>query len=250
MENRENLKLLAEPFSDFIRMNTSFSYCPLYDSSAPTKNGFNEADKIAVFSKKGKTFLTHESFADLASNLKFDLIECPYDQQNAGAAAKKTNRKAFERTKKFLEKIFSNRPCDETGLSSSSSHLVMPLITFCDKESRQFFLEYAKELKLPQSVSFHGLEKQAQSQEILNLVPKYATVLAEMNAALKLENSILKIYPYAARADQACEAVELGFDVVSGSYPKILSDQFRATMLKTKMDHSKAVNIGINFYWH
>ena len=57
MENRENLKIFKEPFNDFIRMEDYFSYCSLIDSARSYQDGFNEADKVAVWSKKGKTLL-------------------------------------------------------------------------------------------------------------------------------------------------------------------------------------------------
>jgi hypothetical protein len=57
MENREHLKSLNEPFKDFIKMENTFSYCSLNDNSRTLPDGFNEADKVAVWSKKGKTML-------------------------------------------------------------------------------------------------------------------------------------------------------------------------------------------------
>ena len=57
MENRENLKKFKESFNEFIKMEDYFSYCSLIDSSRLYPDSFNEADKVAVWSKKGKTLL-------------------------------------------------------------------------------------------------------------------------------------------------------------------------------------------------
>ena len=57
MENRDYLKSQKEAFNDFIKMENTFSYCSLSDNSRTILDGFNEADKVAVWSKKGKTMI-------------------------------------------------------------------------------------------------------------------------------------------------------------------------------------------------
>ena len=86
-------------------------------------------------------------------------------------------------------------------------------------------------------IAYHGLQKDATTLEIPN-VKKYEKIFSEIDVIIELiyrlwvackkkesiyflkehlslnadEEPVLKIYPYAARPDQACEAVELGFD--------------------------------------
>ena len=57
MEYRENFKTIKGSYAEFIKMDEYFAFCPIADSSRTLPDGFNEADKIAVWSKKGKTFL-------------------------------------------------------------------------------------------------------------------------------------------------------------------------------------------------
>ena len=51
-----------------------------------------------------------------------------------------------------------------------------------------------------------------------------------------------KIYSYSGRPDQILNAVELGFDVFSGSFPFILTQQNRASLYKYKMDQIASAN--------
>ncbi len=60
MESRDYLKTLKEPFKEFCKMDGNFSYCSLSDNTRTTPDGFNEANKVAVWSKKGKTLLVRD----------------------------------------------------------------------------------------------------------------------------------------------------------------------------------------------
>ena len=87
-------------------MEDKLTYLSVQDSSRPFKDGFNEANKIALWSKNGKTLVTSQMLADFVNDVGFDLIECPYDDHNFPAESKKRNRKAFDRTKHFIDAFF------------------------------------------------------------------------------------------------------------------------------------------------
>ena len=48
--------------------------------------------------------------------------------------------------------------------------------------------------------------------------------------------NILKIYPLSANPCQAVEAVEFGFDMFSGSYPKKISEKGQALMFSYELE--------------
>lgn len=89
-------------------MKDFVTYLSIKDSSKVYQDGYSEGKKVALWSKKGKTLVTADLYAECVNNLEFDLIECLYDDQNSKYDSKKTLRKAFERSKTYLELFFSS----------------------------------------------------------------------------------------------------------------------------------------------
>lgn len=98
---------MNKSFDKLISMQNYVTYLSLHDSSKPEKTGFNEAKKIALWSKKGKTLVSSEMFENFINNVQFDLVECPYDEQNTMIESKKFIRKMFDRTKHFVDYFYN-----------------------------------------------------------------------------------------------------------------------------------------------
>ena len=107
IESKDNFKKFKTSFRKFIALENYFTYVPLHDSSKNSPDGFSESKKIALWSRRGKTLVTEETFKELIENLDFDLIECFYDDQNGPIESKKRAKKIFERTENFIETFFS-----------------------------------------------------------------------------------------------------------------------------------------------
>lgn len=48
-----------------------------------------------------------DCFVDFLKNVDFDMVECLYDDQNSSIESKKRAKKAYDRTLKFVELLFS-----------------------------------------------------------------------------------------------------------------------------------------------
>ena len=52
----------------------------------------------------------------------------------------------------------------------------------------------------------------------------------------KRDDSFSKIFSFSSRPDQVLNAVELGFDIFSGSFPFVLTQQSHASLYEYKME--------------
>lgn len=54
----------------------------------------------------------------------------------------------------------------------------------------------------------------------------------------------MRVYPLAARPDQVVEAVEFGFDLFTGSYPFVITQNCQALVFESEMsdDNAEAAN--------
>ncbi len=98
---------LKMPFSSLIRMEDFYTVLTLHDNSRWVQDGFSEGQKVAVWSKRGKTLISKESFTEFVNTVKFDLIECPYDDHYSKIESKKRLKKALDRTQGFIDTIFA-----------------------------------------------------------------------------------------------------------------------------------------------
>jgi hypothetical protein len=69
--------------------------------------GYSEGKKIALWSRRGKTLLDGDGMAEFLKNVDFDLVECLFDDQDSTKESKKRAKKAYERSLKFIEQLFS-----------------------------------------------------------------------------------------------------------------------------------------------
>ena len=97
---------MNKPFAKFIQMSDYLTYLTIRDSGRNAPDGYNEGKKLAVWSKRGKSMVTSELFNELVNSLKFDLVECPYDYADSIPDSKKKTRKAYDRTKHFVDLYF------------------------------------------------------------------------------------------------------------------------------------------------
>jgi len=98
---------LKMPFSSLIRMEDFYTILTLHDNTRWLQDGFSEGQKVAVWSKRGKTLISKESFTEFVNAVDFDLLECPYDDHCSKIESKKRLKKALDRTQGFVDSIFN-----------------------------------------------------------------------------------------------------------------------------------------------
>lgn len=102
---------MKKPLNHLMGTKSLSTYLTIHDSLSNKKLGYNEAKKIAVWSKKGKTLLGEEEYARFLNESQFDLAECLYDFQiSVTFESKKQVRKAYDRTKHFVDTLFAKEP--------------------------------------------------------------------------------------------------------------------------------------------
>ena len=85
------------------------------DSARMPPEGYSEAKKLALWTKKGKQFLTADGFERFINECSFDSIECLYDDQNSPSESKKRIKKMHERTESFVDTFFSPESSSRVG---------------------------------------------------------------------------------------------------------------------------------------
>jgi hypothetical protein len=101
------LESSKKSFKTFASFQDYLTYLAVYDSSKQAPVGYHESKKLAIWAKNGKSFLTLDTFVSLANACRFDLVECPYDDQNTRIESKKSIKKSLERTKFYVDGLFS-----------------------------------------------------------------------------------------------------------------------------------------------
>lgn len=233
-DTRESFLSLKKPFTKLVDLDNNCStFLTIKDSAKSLPDGYNEGKKIALWSKKGKTLITSSDYSSLLKSLRFDLAESLYDDQNKEIEAKKQIRKAYDRTKSFIDDFFG-----ESKDTEIESELVMPMIGNNDESLRTFYLQFLDESKFKfRMASFQGFEVDKASLEIRDL-SKYEKIIKEaQNHFNKLEEVVLNIYPIASSPIQVIQAVELGFDLFSGTYPFLLTQRNQAMSLSYDLEH-------------
>jgi hypothetical protein len=110
IQDRYLLKSLLIIFSSDYKFNI------FVISTRAAPEGYSEGKKIALWSRRGKTLLDSEAFADFLKNVDFDLVECLYDDQSSSAESKKRAKKAYDRTLKFVELFFSKEDSPKVNI--------------------------------------------------------------------------------------------------------------------------------------
>ena len=112
-----------------MQLKEFFTYLSVQDSSKQVPAGYNERKKIALWSRKGKQFVSAEIYAEFVNNVKFDLVECLYDNQlGVIGDSKKQAKKSFDRFKQFIDAFYQ-----------SEQKLVKVMFVFmCVKSLRSF----------------------------------------------------------------------------------------------------------------
>lgn len=136
---KPNLCKFKKPLNEFISMPDYMSYLSIHDSSRENK-GLNEGKKLALWARNGKHLVGLESFVELVNDVKFDMVECLYDDSNSMIESKKGVRKIYDRTKAFVDSIYA----EEEPLIKNTQ-VMMPLIGNNDWTSRKFFVDHILE---------------------------------------------------------------------------------------------------------
>jgi hypothetical protein len=97
---------MKKPIKKLISMPDKFVYLTVLDRARPLQEGFNESNKLAIWSKKGKTLLSAETYESLVKSTEFDLVECPFDDYTTHVDSKKRLKKLIDRTSHFVNKLF------------------------------------------------------------------------------------------------------------------------------------------------
>lgn len=66
-----------------------------------------------MWSKNGKRLQTLDSFIEFVNGVNFDMTECLYDDQNIAIESKKTIRKLYDRSKYFVDYVFTDEKIDK-----------------------------------------------------------------------------------------------------------------------------------------
>jgi hypothetical protein len=186
-------------------MKDYFTYLSLYDSSKPPQSGYNEGKKVALWTKKGKTLVTSELYAEFVnSDLKFDLVECLYDNQFSVGESKKQTKKSFERIKqsvdsfndsetKLIKVHFRNTVYKSVivltffYIFSKNVDMVMPLIA---KDNTEVATELISHIKTSnykyKSLAYYGFEIDKTSLEIKDL-SRYDSTIRSLNVILMIK---------------------------------------------------------------
>ena len=69
--------------------------------------GYDEGKKIATWTKSGKQLIDANRFNEIAKTINIDVVECAYDGATVQNCPKKRLSKSADRTKAFVDKIFS-----------------------------------------------------------------------------------------------------------------------------------------------
>ena len=89
-------------------MKNNLTFLTVQENCKATREGKSEGNKLAVWSRRGKTLLDNNDYIQIAESCSFDFIECLNDDLNSTKEAKKRIRKAYERNKQFVEFHFSD----------------------------------------------------------------------------------------------------------------------------------------------
>lgn len=233
IESRDAMTSLKKPLDKFMSFTSenNLTLLNLKDSAKLVKDNRNEGKKVAVWSKKGKTLHTTEEYCALANCVSIDLIECPFDDFNLTSETKKRNRKSFDRTKGYFDVCMGAGNDEDKKMEK-----ILPIVGYDDPETLKFYLQYINESKYTfKGVVYHGFEKNEKTLELHDF-NDFKKTITSMNKLLEAKVSeAFKIYSFSGRPDQIISAVEIGFDVFSGSYPFLLTQQSHASLYEYKM---------------
>lgn len=132
----------------------------------------------------------------------------------------------------------------------------MPLIGYEDFETRKFFIDNIIEKKYKfKCLVYLGFEKEKSTLELADL-KAFETIVRSLNVSLlahinylnkiviffsqqkeidSICSNSLRIYSYSGRPDKVLNAIELGFDLFTGSYPYLVTIKNEAILFDVKM---------------
>jgi queuine/archaeosine tRNA-ribosyltransferase len=178
--NKETYQDFKRPLSETTSLFNFKTLITIKNSGQESKDSYNEGNKLAMWSKKGKIFLTNDDFNEFISKVPIDLKECPFDDINSVIESKKRIRKVLEKSKVFVDSIFGQNDKNE------NNSILMPLVGNIDKETRSLFIEHIKKEKYKfNGTSFHGLEQDKETFEIIDL-KKFEELIKDSNVSFIL----------------------------------------------------------------
>ena len=238
VENKESLITAKKPFKETCHLQDYFTYLSVHDCAKQPPPGFNEGRKIAIWSKKGKTLVSAESYSEFVNSVKFDLVECLYDNQIGFNDSKKQLKKSFDRIKQFIDDFY-----DKENRLVKNTDIVMPLIGKDNLEVAQQLTEHITESNYEyKSVVYYGLELDKTSLQVKDF-SLYDSIIKTINNQISLKTSDLYvIFPHPSRPDIIVQAVELGFDIFNGSYPMKVTSNCQAIMFQPVFSTKRSIS--------